>query len=195
MTNGNGHLIDLQGINKIYDFRKKARNGKRYCAWELKNVSAANLRAWQKDCDLKVVVYDVDAGKATQKRRGGKKGELRGMLWAHWFNIVAIDGKTLKLQDYDDRYDVRYTYFSSEKYLDFGYCKNTLPAGRERFDDDDPKAGDGPGESIHFVVVCECDESWVETVHRMGPDGEIYEERVIRPPKDLTQSTTNIRFP
>lgn len=160
------HLI--AGVNKNYFFGRKADNGERYCAWELKNTSIQNLRAWEKECDVKILIYDYKRG------------------WAHWVPIVNIEGRVLQVQDYDISFAV--TYISRPKsQLDFRRTREgSLTRGH--FDKSNPIAGDETGESVHFVAVCECDDSWVET-ERVGECvAHAVTLKVIRPPKGLKTS-------
>ena len=177
----------VAGVNRNYFWKSKALNGKLYCAWELKNVTKANLSAWHQECDLKVLVYDVDAEKGLQKRGVGDEKERkkkRGVAWGHWLSIVEMDGPTFKVQDYDDDYRIRYINVPKPQ-LDFSFEEKDSTS-RARFDDQDPIAGDGVGESIHFVAVCECDESWVYSTARPGSNkGEYFGGRFLVPPKGL----------
>lgn len=133
-----GKMVDE--INDNYGTSPpRSRDGKRYCATELDDTSAANLGAWAEDCDLKMCILDVTS------------------VWGHWVDITGVDAgqKKLSFQDYEDTGTVNYSEDSEN--VDFSSAPNTT-MGRH-FNGTNTTAGDGIGETVTFVAVCACDTS------------------------------------
>ena len=150
----NGVGVDVV-TNLKFQEPSRTRDGKFYCADRISDVGVANLAAWNEDCDLKALAYDVYTG---------------GKPFGHWIDVNSVTPDpadatkaTLNVQDYAASYDVGYESDgdgANDPTADFGV--DPAAAGSVMASDfagGNRVCGDDSDERLYFYVVCECDRS------------------------------------
>jgi hypothetical protein len=143
----------VSNVNKNFQGASNvSQDGRQYCAAKIKDVSPANLAAWQEDCNLKVLTFEFSNG------------------FGHWADVTQVtpnannpNAATLRLQDYGANYQVGYTVannvLTQTPMVDFSHPSAAGSTMAGNFNGTNTIAGDDWDEPTGFSVVCPCDTS------------------------------------
>ncbi|MCB0278700.1 MAG: hypothetical protein KDD94_04310 [Calditrichaeota bacterium] len=149
-----GVIIDH--VNKNFGQNPPAsRDGKKYCAIEIKDTRPQNLRNWNEKCDVKMLLYD------------------KVHIWGHWLDVDSVKGDTIQFIDYGNKSQGKYD--PKKKEIDFSGLKTFHPTKTQfKSANNDSICGNDFGEEVYFIVICECDPNTEDHMPMSGAHGQLF---------------------